>query len=47
MALTEATEKQRGRVLDEQLEALVLRAKQHHLTLAEVTTALTKHWKNL
>ncbi len=46
-ALPESTEKQRDRVLDDQLEALVLRAKQHHLTLAEVTKALTNHWKNL
>jgi GntR family transcriptional regulator len=43
----EATRRETVALLEDQLEAVVLRAKQLNLTLAEVTAAIDQHWKNL
>ena len=43
----EATAEDRTELLQEQLEALTLRAKQFHLTLDEIIGALRNHWKRL
>ncbi len=43
----EGSKTDRAILLDEQLEALTVRAKQLHLTLDEVTSALRNHWKSL
>ena len=42
-----STAKQRDKLLEEQLEAVALRAKQLGLSISEVTEALRQHWKNL
>ncbi len=45
--LPEASRRDINLLLDDQIEAVVVRAKQHGLSLDEVQTALRHHWKNL
>ena len=47
IAAPKATAKQRDRLLEDQLEAVALRAKQLGLSISQVTDALRLHWKNL
>lgn len=46
-AAPKATAAQRDRLLEDQLEAVALRARQLGLTLDQVTQSLRAHWKNL
>lgn len=46
-ALPEASRRDTVRLLEDQLEAVVLRAKQLNLTLDEVKAAIKQHWKDL
>ncbi len=46
-AVPKSTAKQRDKLLEGQLEAVVIRAKQLRLSISEVTDALRAHWKNL
>lgn len=46
-AAPKSTAKQRDALLDEQLEAVVIRAKQLGLSESDVTDALHTHWKKL
>lgn len=43
----EASRRDLNLLLNDQIEAVVVRAKQHGLSLDEVQTALRNHWKNL
>ena len=43
----EASRRDINLLLNDQIEAVVVRAKQHGLTLDEVQSALRNHWKNL
>ena len=43
----EATRRDTAKLLEDQLEAVVLRAKQLNLTLDEVRAAINQHWKKL
>ncbi len=47
IAVPKSTARQRDKLLDDQLEAVALRAKQLGLSIAQVTDALRTHWKNL
>jgi DNA-binding transcriptional regulator YhcF (GntR family) len=47
IAVPKATARQKDKLLEEQLEAVALRAKQLGLSISQVSDALRAHWKNL
>ncbi len=47
IAAPTATAQQKDKLLEGQLEAVALRAKQLGLSISEITEALREHWKNL
>lgn len=47
VAVPRASAQERKALLDEPLEAIVIKAKQLNLTIEEVSSALEQHWKKL
>lgn len=47
VAAPKASSQERKALLDEPLEAIVIKAKQLNLTIEEVSNALEQHWKKL
>lgn len=47
IAAPKATARDKDKLLEDQLEAVALRAKQLGLSISQVTDALRAHWKNL
>ena len=47
VAVPKASAQERKALLDEPLEAIVIKAKQLNLTIEEISNALEQHWKKL